>query len=382
MTTSPAPLSASALSDAELLDALRAKEVARRRLYADELGLIAEVAARGITDKRGCFIGVGALLRETFNLGPGEVRKLVAHSRALNETVSPSGARIAPTLPVVADALAEGVIGPEHVEVIRHAVAKLPSTATTEDRVMAEKILCEAATSSEPFLVRKLGEEIQQRLDPDGDEPKDEDLLRPKRRLDLHETKNGVSGSFDLDPEIGALLGDLLSPLTEPRASEDGPDPRSPSQRRGDAFADILKLAAGCPDLPNEAGEPVTLMVSVSLEELKKGLGHGLIDGYWNVSAAQIRRMACDAKVVPVVLGSKSETLDIGRATRVIPRRIRRALIRRDKGCTFPSCGKKAKWCQAHHLWSVRREALDLPSGGERPSPPGCHSGLVKLRAA
>jgi hypothetical protein len=252
---------------------------------------------------------------------------------------------------VVADALSEGVIGPEHVEVIRHAVTTLPSTASLEDRVMAEKILCEAAISSEPFLVKKLGEEIQQRLDPDGDEPRDEDLLRPKRRLDLRETKDGVSGSFDLDSETGALLGDLLSPLTEPRASEDGPDLRSPSQRRGDAFADILKIAAGCPGLPNEAGEPVTLMVSVSLDELKKGLGHGLIDGYWNVSAAQIRRMACDAKVVPVVLGSKSETLDIGRATRIVPRRIRRALIRRDKGCTFPSCGKKAKWCQAHHLW-------------------------------
>jgi hypothetical protein len=95
-------------------------------------------------------------------------------------------------------------------------------------------------------------------------------------------------------------------------------------------------------------------MVSVTLEDLKAGIGHGLLDGYWNVSVAEIRRMACDAKVVPVVLGSKGETLDIGRATRVVPRRIRRALIRRDKGCSFPGCGKKAKWCQAHHIreWS------------------------------
>src|SRR5205823_9409213 len=86
------------------------------------------------------------------------------------------------------------------------------------------------------------------------------------------------------------------------------------------------------------------------LEELRNGIGHGLLDGYWSVSAAQLRRAACDAKVVPVVLGSKSETLDIGRATRTIPRHIRRELIRRDKGCSFPGCGKKAKWCQAHHL--------------------------------
>jgi hypothetical protein len=92
------------------------------------------------------------------------------------------------------------------------------------------------------------------------------------------------------------------------------------------------------------------LMVSVTLEELKSGIGHGLLDGYWNLSAAQIRRIACDAAVVPVVLGSKSEILDIGRATRVVPRAIRRALIRRDRGCSFPNCTKKAKWCAAHHV--------------------------------
>jgi hypothetical protein len=342
------------LGDAELLDALREKESERRRAYADELRLIAEIDARGIPVQRGCHVGVGALLREMFNLNPGDIRRMVTHAEALNGSVSPSGARIEPALPVVADTLAEGAIGPEHVEAIRKAVTKLPGSASREDRVMAEKILCEAATTSEPYLVKRLGEEIERRLDPDGDEPHEKDLLRPKRRLDLRETQDGVSGSFDLDAETGAVLTNLLSPLTEPRTTDDGPDPRSPSERRGDAFAEILTLAAECPDVPAEAGEPVTLMVSVTLEDLKAGIGHGLLDGYWNVSVAEIRRMACDAKVVPVVLGSKGETLDIGRATRVVPRRIRRALIRRDKGCSFPGCGKKAKWCQAHHIreWS------------------------------
>jgi hypothetical protein len=83
-------------------------------------------------------------------------------------------------------------------------------------------------------------------------------------------------------------------------------------------------------------------------------IGHGLLDGYWTLSAAEIRRLACDSTVIPVVLGSHGETLDIGRATRIVPRRLRRALIHRDKGCTFPSCTKKAKWTEAHHIteWS------------------------------
>ncbi|TNC21141.1 HNH endonuclease signature motif containing protein, partial [Amycolatopsis alkalitolerans] len=96
------------------------------------------------------------------------------------------------------------------------------------------------------------------------------------------------------------------------------------------------------------------LMVSVTLEDLKAGVGYGLLDGYWTISVAQIRRLACDARIVPVVLGAQGETLDVGRATRIVPRSIRRALTRRDKGCAFPGCGKKAKWTDAHHIleWS------------------------------
>ncbi|TNC22407.1 DUF222 domain-containing protein, partial [Amycolatopsis alkalitolerans] len=234
------------LSDTELLDALREKGIERRRAYVDELRLIAEI------DARGGDIGVGALLRDMFNLGPLDARRMVAHARALTASMSPSGARLAPPLPVVAGALADGVIGPEHVEVIRKVVEKLPVSASVEDRVTAEKILCEAAISSEPYMVKRLGSEILHRLDPDGDEPRDKDLERPRNQLDVRETSRGVSGSFDLDTEAGALLTNLLSPLTEPAPTPDGPDPRGASERRGDAFVEILHLAAGSPDGPSE----------------------------------------------------------------------------------------------------------------------------------
>ncbi|MFD2420830.1 HNH endonuclease signature motif containing protein [Amycolatopsis pigmentata] len=344
------PEHVSSLSDTAVLDALRETEIRRRRLYRDELVLVAEIEARGIATSRGVHIETSALLRDMFNLSSPEAQRMVAHAEALCGTVTPTGARLDPRLPVVADALGDGMISPGHVEAIRKAVTGLPDTASPEDRAIAEKILCEAAITSEPSHVKRLGDEIALRLDPDGDEPKEKDLLRPQRRLDVQETRNGrVLGRFDLDTETGALLTTLLSPHTAPQPTEDEPDRRSRSERYGDAFRDILTLAAQCESTPNEAGEPATLMVSITLEELKSGIGHGLVDG-WNLSAAQIRRIACDAAVVPVVLGSKSEILDIGRATRVVPRAIRRALIRRDRGCSFPACAKKAKWCQAHHV--------------------------------
>ncbi|MEU6644781.1 DUF222 domain-containing protein [Saccharomonospora sp. NPDC046836] len=342
-------ISPMSLGDKELLDALREKEQRRRKSYADELALIAEIDARGLPATQGCS-GVGALVREMFNLNPADARRMVAHARALLPSVTTSGAPVAADLPATADTLRGGAIGPEHVEAIR----QLPLDATDEDRAAAEKILCEAATMSEPRITARLGWEIRERLDPDGAEPKDDTLIQPKRWLDFRETANGVTGTFGLDKETGALLANLLSPLTAPRSSDDGPDLRSRDERYGDAFADILALAARCPDTPTEAGEPVTLLVSATLDQLTTGIGQGLVDGHLSMSAGQIRRMACDAKAAPMVFGTASEVLDVGRTTRTVPRSLRRALIHRDKGCTFAGCDRKAKWCQAHHIveWS------------------------------
>src|SRR5690606_20234946 len=41
-------------------------------------------------------------------------------------------------------------------------------------------------------------------------------------------------------------------------------------------------------------------------------------------------------------------------------RAIRRALDRRDGGCTFPGCGARPRWCDAHHLepWPHGKTAL------------------------
>ncbi|MEU6643990.1 DUF222 domain-containing protein [Saccharomonospora sp. NPDC046836] len=346
-------ISPMSLGDKELLDGLRGLEQGRRESYARELAFIAEIEARGLPAELNCS-GVGALIREMFNLNPIDARRMVAHARALLPSVTPSGAPVAADLPVVADTLQSGKIGPEHVEAIHKAIYQLPLDTTDDDRAAAEKILCEAATVSEPRIIARLGREIRERLDPDGAEPKDDTLIRPKRWLDFRETANGVTGTFGLDKETGALLANLLSPLTAPRSSDDGPDLRSRDERYGDAFADILALAARCPDTPTEAGEPVTLLVSATLDQLTTGIGQGLVDGHLALSAGQIRRMACDAKAAPMVFGTASEVLDVGRTTRTVPRSLRRALIHRDKGCSFPGCDRKAKWSQAHHIvhWS------------------------------
>ncbi|WP_347108888.1 DUF222 domain-containing protein [Paenarthrobacter sp. S56] len=67
-----------------------------------------------------------------------------------------------------------------------------------------------------------------------------------------------------------------------------------------------------------------------------------------------IRKIACDANILPVLLGTDGQILDIGRTSRTFPPHLRKALNARDQGCTFPNCTTPAPWCEAHHItyWS------------------------------
>ena len=67
-----------------------------------------------------------------------------------------------------------------------------------------------------------------------------------------------------------------------------------------------------------------------------------------------MRKIACDADIIPVLLGGQGRILDIGRASRLFPPHLRKALIARDQGCAFPGCTIPAPWCEAHHItyWS------------------------------
>ncbi|MFD2082349.1 protein of unknown function [Actinopolymorpha cephalotaxi] len=69
------------------------------------------------------------------------------------------------------------------------------------------------------------------------------------------------------------------------------------------------------------------------------------------LSVATIRRMACDANIIPVVLGGNGEVLDVGMADRFFTEAQRRALAVRDGShCHFPECLVPERRCIAHHM--------------------------------
>ncbi len=68
------------------------------------------------------------------------------------------------------------------------------------------------------------------------------------------------------------------------------------------------------------------------------------------LSVAAVRRLACDADLIPVCLGTDGEVLDVGRTARLITPALWRALVARDRHCAFPGCTRPPVMCHAHHI--------------------------------
>jgi len=62
-----------------------------------------------------------------------------------------------------------------------------------------------------------------------------------------------------------------------------------------------------------------------------------------------IQRLTCDGIIVRVVEDADGNPLDVGRKQRTIPLPIKRALLSRDRGCTFPGC-ERTHYLDAHHI--------------------------------
>jgi hypothetical protein len=225
-----------------------------------------------------------------------------------------------------------------------------------EHRDEAEQHLLTFASEAGHKQVAALGARIVAHLDPDGAEPDETEPATPSRELSLRRKRTGfweLNGRFD--DETGARASALLDSLAQRRTTDEGPDLRSPLERYGDAFSDAIDLALNSPELPLQAGERAHVMVTVSLADLKSGVGRATLGDLGTISAAEARIHACDCMLIPAILGGKSEPLDLGRQRRLISTPLRRALYLRDRGCAFPGCHRPPRHCQGHHIqeWAV-----------------------------
>ncbi len=110
--------------------------------------------------------------------------------------------------------------------------------------------------------------------------------------------------------------------------------------------------SAGVPSSTQSSTDEVTYPRSHRTGFGSHRTGSGLAVFSGQISPTTVRKLACDADLIPVVLGGEGQVLDIGRARRLFPPTLRKALIARDKGCAFPDCTIPAPWCEAHHIIS------------------------------
>ncbi|MFM8825963.1 MAG: DUF222 domain-containing protein [Actinomycetota bacterium] len=93
--------------------------------------------------------------------------------------------------------------------------------------------------------------------------------------------------------------------------------------------------------------------VIVDLETLKNGLHERSIVHTGtdiDLPVEVIRRMACEARIIPVVLNGRGVTIDVGRSTRAATKHQRRALEAMHQTCGIPHCVVPVSRCEPHHV--------------------------------
>ncbi len=342
------------LSNRELLDRLREQAAVVRRAEAEFARLVALLDKHGVPVEFGYRGSPARMVEDVARVGLGEARRIADRARALFGALGISGEPLPPDLPNTAEAYARGEVGAEHVDRIRKFAAELPADVLTgESWSIAEKCLATVASESGARGLSRPIRELHARLDPDGQEPNDHEPVRPRREIWLQQRNSDWLIEGHLDQETGLKLRSVLDALGKTRSPEtvDGVKVfQRPSERDADAFAEIVQIAANPENLPENGGEPFTIMVTMTEQALREGIGQATTMDGSTIPATQLRRIACDAGIIPTVLGSEGEVLDMGCRDRTAPPKLRRRLIARDQGCAHPDCDKPPSLTQAHHI--------------------------------
>ena len=335
-----------ALSDRELATELDEVFAAEQKLAARRLALIAEIDARGVAVRDGAR-NTAMWLGERLRLDAGRARESLRLARALSVSLS-----------ATAEALADGRIHLEQAQIIEKAVSHLPDSVGSAICGQAEHALIEFAGTFAPSPLAALGGRILGHVAPEvAEEHERRQLEREEARAWKERcftiaphgpARHRVSGW--LDNESAATVNAALDALCKPPSTRDTSG-ISPAQQRADALVVLCRMAMGGGSLPTNGGQRPQVFVMMPFQSWQEAAATamGTLGDGRKVTPETVRRMACDADLAPIVLGSDSEVLDVGRVHRLVTPAIRKALIVRDGGCAFPGCDRPAAWTDAHH---------------------------------
>ena len=309
-------------------------ERAARVLQGERLRRIAEVDRRSEYRRDG-HLSISGWLASRLRIGVQAATAEVRSARALQE------------MPLTRSALAGGEISGQAVRLLVRAKEAHP-----EDFSRDEQVLLDGAKRLRMRDLFRAIEHWRQAADMAGAE--DEEELRFHRRcLHVSPTLYGmVRVDGDLDSETGHSVITALNAVQDADLrSAARPDIRTARQRRADALGEVCNQWLGTSDRPRVAGERPHVSVVVDVKALAGNAGdRSEFETGQPLTPHAARRIACDAAITRVLTSGRSEPLDVGRRTAIVSPVMRRALIVRDRHCTFPGCERPAEWCDAHHV--------------------------------
>ena len=293
-----------------------------------------------------------------------------------------SRARVLAEVPQLESALHNGLISTAHVDAVVRATQQL-DVQDKQQLLGQGEWLTNIASHASPDNFSRAVRAAVVRLGEDAGVGR---LEQQRRRTWLRHWVDRDSGMVcmhgEFDPESGLRLVGRLQRTVERLFRERSPDtcPDGSSGAAKAAHLNALGLVAlattgGAVGL-TEQGDDIGSMGMSSVTPLSSGharaeisvvvdyktLAHGLhrnsiiqtgtdID----LPVDTVRRMACEARIIPVVMGSPGVVLDMGRATRLASRHQRRALEAMHPTCAVPSCSVPVAQCQPHHIdyWTM-----------------------------
>lgn len=284
-------------------------------------------------------------------------------------------------LPVIADAVLEGLLTPAQAQVLTRLVGTIDDEALLESQ---EAILLVAAPLDPVALGRWVAHQIATHVEPaseaEQDRAHDRRFLRTSREAD-----GSLRGRFLLSREDSEALLSALEPLARRTASS---DERSAAQRRADGLVELCEQVLRLGDLPDSGGhraqltyvlpagwasaqqerdtctrcgprcedhQPVTFADSVAADlpgSTAAGSAHRCATAAWSGPQTRVRIEAvlCDARISRVLLDGVGQVRALESLDDSITTAQRRALAARDLGCTARGCTRPPAVCDAHHL--------------------------------
>ncbi|MGZ5364239.1 MAG: DUF222 domain-containing protein [Mycobacterium sp.] len=353
----------------EMAERLETQERTNRGLMYRMFGEIADPP-----DEVGLVAGLIDSLWARLRIPPKEIKRRMKVAARVRPRRSLLGPPMAPELPLVADAVAAGAVGEDHLRVICKAMDRLPSCVSADDRVEVERSLVREAVKNDAEIVNAAGRHIDELFNPDGDFD-EADRARRRGMVLGPQGPDGMSRlSGWIDPETRCYVEAATAAVRPGRHLPDGTveeqrDDRSRAQRCHDGIKLGLKAGIASGDMGSHRGHPVTVIARTTLAELNQA-AHAVTNpaipmpspartgGDTALPMRDLIRMAADAIHYLAVFDDHSDRpLYLGRQKRIATTEQRIICYSRDGGCTRPNCTEPGYHSEVHH-------AVDWAAGG------------------